>query len=139
MLSRKSKTVQNTKAKRMLWLCFEIGIGLLVVWSCLYLAEHSRLQFPIKWLGFGVSTVVLFSYPIYWSRREWASRSFWLYWLSFLCLHLIVIGLLVDRAYRIPLILFVITTIIEAALINPALIRIQMRENIKNLPNTRPG
>lgn len=130
MAAKKNATHQEAGTRRLLWLLFEVGIGLLVVWICLFLAENPRFLFPVKWLGFILTTLVLYGYPIYWARKEPASRSFWFYWLGFLCLHLIVIGLAVHLAYKVPLVLLVIVGMAEAALINTAFIKIHMREHV---------
>jgi hypothetical protein len=98
----------------------------------LLLVDNPQFFFPIKWLGFILSTLVLFGYPIYWARKDLEKRTFWFYWLSFLCLHLIVVGLAVHLAYKVPLVLFAVAGIAEAALMNPVFIKIQMRKHMKN-------
>jgi hypothetical protein len=134
-LSEKKNAMHKAAGtRRLLWLLFEVGIGLLVVWICLLLTDNPELLFPVKWLGFAASTLVLFGYPIYWARKELAIRSFWFYWLSFLCLHLIVVGFAVHLAYKIPLILFAVAGVAEAALMNPVFIKVQMREHMKKQP-----
>jgi hypothetical protein len=130
-LAAKKNATHHAGTKRLLWLLFEVGIGLIVVWIALFLAENPRFLFPVKWLGFILSTLILFGYPIYWARKELANRAFWFCWLGFLGLHLIVIGLAVHLAYRVPLVLFVIVGMAEAAWINPVFIKIQMREHVK--------
>jgi hypothetical protein len=118
----------GTRAKRIVWWCFEIGIALLVVELCYFLAvEKPPFLFPIKWLGLAMSTLILFGYLINWQRGYLASGKFWLYWCGFLCMHLIVIGLLVSVLHKVPLVLFAFTTLIEASLIIPAFIKLQAR------------
>jgi hypothetical protein len=118
---------QGARSKRLLWLLFEIGIGVLVVAGLLFWAEKNPSgEFPAKWLGLGISTLVIFGYLIYWERMHLANWRFWVYWLGFLCLHLIVIGLIVATVYRVPLVLFVLTTIMEASLIIPVFVKIEM-------------
>jgi hypothetical protein len=134
MLSQRESAVQlGTNAKRLLWICTEVGIGLLVVWICYFWATQ-KPNFPIsaKWVGFILCTLVLFGYPIYWGRKELSGKSFWVYWLLFLCLHAAVIGSFVARAHGVPLVLFAAIGIGEAALMNPIFLKIQMRENVKN-------
>jgi hypothetical protein len=106
---------------------------LLVVGICyLWATQKPSFQIPAKWVGFILCSLVLFGYPIYWGRKELSGKSFWVYWLLFLCLHAAVFVPLVARAQRVPLVLLAAIGIGEAALMNPIFIKIQMRENMKN-------
>ena len=132
LAKNKNVTRQGPRPKRLLWLLFEIGIGLLVVAGILFWVDKSpSSQFPEKWLGLGISTLVIFGYLIYWQRMRLGNWRFWLYWLGFLCLHLIVIGLIVATVYRVPLVIFIVTTIIESSVIVPAFVKIEMEAGKK--------
>jgi len=65
----------GTRAKRILWLCFEIGIALLVVGLCYFLAvEKPPFLFPIKWLGLAMSTLNSFWLPHQMAARPSGKR-----------------------------------------------------------------
>lgn len=114
------------RSKRALEIVLEIGIGLLVVAICYFFAiKAPNAEFPAKWVGLGISTLVLFGYPVYWARSDLANWKFWGYWIAFLSFHLGIFISLLTIMIRWPLMLFVLTTLGEFAFIGPILGKIR--------------
>lgn len=117
----------GTKARRVAWLLLEVAVACGIVAGIYYWAtEKPNSEFPLKWVGFFTGTIILFGYQIYWSGDERKSIKFWRWWSICLSLHLIVIGTLVRRMSTPPLIVFVILTMGEAALITPIFVKLSM-------------
>jgi hypothetical protein len=110
----------GAKARRLLWLLFEVAVGAIVVAGCYYWATAKpNAEFPMKWMAFVICTAVLFGYQAYWARADRKTLNFWGWWLLFLALHVVLIGAFVQRVSNPPLVMFVILTLGEAALITP--------------------
>jgi hypothetical protein len=72
---------------------------------------------PLKWLGFGGMTLIVFGYAIRYYKFLWASGRFWTLLSSFWVVHsLVAIGILV-RVRAIPLAVYAVLTLIEYAIL----------------------
>jgi hypothetical protein len=108
--------------KRIVEVVLEIAVGLCVVVGCYYWAtQRSHEEFPAKWLGFIISTAILFGYPVYWTRARRDLRKFWSRWTGLLIAHICLIASLLLVVQQWPLVLFVATTLGEFILIAPVL------------------
>jgi hypothetical protein len=112
----------DIKSKRLFELLAEVAAGLLLVAACYYWAvQRPTDAFPARWLGFLISTAVLFGYPLHWMRKELTNGKFWFRWLGLLILHVCILGFLLVKIQQWPLIFFVGTTLLEFIFIMPIL------------------
>jgi hypothetical protein len=119
---RANKRESNNETKRrLLDLAIYVSAGLAVVGFVFFWAESGHDDLPTKWIGLAGSTALLFGYPIYWARRQHKTTRFWLSWLGFLFVHFAIAIVILRPIPRLPLILFIPTTMGELAVINPIL------------------
>lgn len=112
----------ETRRSRFLEIILEIAVGVFIVLGIYFWAtEFPGSHFPGKWIGLGASTMIIFGYPIYWTRAMRRGMKYWAYWLLLLILHGAVMVPIVGRAEQWPLVLYVFTTVGEVALIAPRL------------------
>jgi hypothetical protein len=98
----------------------EIAVGLAIVAGIFLSAEYfPDRDLPTKWLGLAASTVILFGYPLYWTRSITKAAKFWFCWSGFLLLHLTILVPLLVAIGRWPLVWFVFTTVAEFLFIYP--------------------
>ncbi len=98
-----------------------IGI-LLVVVGGVYAVHQGRLGrtsgLPLKWLGFGIMSALVFGNAIRHSEPFWRSRRFWGPLVLFSILHFGLGFVVLLRLRQVGLIEFFFATLIENALLN---------------------
>jgi hypothetical protein len=108
-----------------------IGI-LLVAVGGVYAVHQGRLGqtsgLPLKWLGFGIMTALVFGNAIRHSEPFWRSRRFWGLLAVFSILHFGFGFVVLLRLRQVGLIEFLVATLIENALLNACLGRFLNRK-----------
>jgi hypothetical protein len=106
---------QQAKSRKPRDMLLYVLIGILVVASAWVFAVHEANtggspNLPLKWLGFGGMTAVVFGYAIRAGRREWRKRRFWLLLGAFGAVHLGLGVFVVTRAPVVPLLVYAVLT-----------------------------
>lgn len=116
--------IDSVSVKRTLEIALEIAVGVSVVAGVYFWATHMPgREPPVKWIALGLNTAVLFGYPLYWFRATRKGARFWACWAGFLLLHLGVFIPVLRQSVRWPLVLFVVTTVVEFLLIDTVLLK----------------
>ena len=104
-------------------LAIYVCIGIVVVTSAVgiavYQARHNlEPGLPLKWLGFGGATAVVFGYSVRSFRRFWKSVYFWTVLGATFVIHVAIGILAVSRSPTVPLVYFAFLPPIELPLIH---------------------
>jgi Na+/melibiose symporter-like transporter len=96
------------------WLLY-VAIAVLIVISIWMFAMHQARtsgspNLPLKWLGFGGMTAIVFGHAIRACRRLWGKQRFWLFLGLFFAVHSGLGVLVLLRVPVVPLLLYAVLT-----------------------------
>jgi len=104
-----------------------LAVALVILWAE-FLPDR---DLPTKWIAFGLSSVITFGYPVYWTRGIPKRSSFWFLWSAFTILHCIIFIPILFVVEKLPYILFVVVAFGEMYFFCPILYRqFQMDEKL---------
>jgi hypothetical protein len=120
-------------AKRVGDFVLYIAIGLAFVAAAVWVASHTQwLADTIsKWVGFGVNTLLIFTFVLKYRRSSFKRPWFWATISAFLSIHLLLFIRILQIVERWPLMWWVPIGTLEIVLITTVLMRLGYRESFQ--------